>query len=96
MCCSPNIEIVPLRELRRARREHYTAIHILDDPRSKPTNEVWWIDTDVMVADHLTNVMKNTELLESFTTLCLDIQQPVESAPEKRAKLLQRRKTSNR
>ncbi|CAE7258466.1 unnamed protein product [Symbiodinium natans] len=66
-----------------------------DDRPEEPTDEVRWIDTDVMVADPLTKVMESTKLVECLFTNCLKVEQPIESVIKKRAKQLQRRKTAD-
>ena len=90
-----SIEIASLREsLWRAKGEDCGDPYYLDDRPSEPTDEVRWIDTDVMVADPLTKVMESTKLVECLTTNKLNIEQPIDSVIKKRAKQLQRRKTA--
>ena len=90
-----SIEIAALREsLWRAKGEDCGDPYYLDDRPSEPTDEVRWIDTDVMVADPLAKVMESTKLAECLTTNKLNIEQPIDSVIKKRAKQLQRRKTA--
>ena len=78
----------------RAKGEDCGDPYYLDDRPIEPTDEVRWIDTDVMVADPLTKVMESTKLVECLTTNKLNIEQPIDSVIKKRAKQLQRRKTA--
>ena len=64
-----SIEIASLCEsLWRVKGEDCGDPHYLDDRPAEPTDEVRWIDTDVMVADPLTKVMESTKLVECLTT----------------------------
>ena len=91
-----SIEIASMREsLWRAKGEQYGDPYYQDDRPEEPTDEVRWIDTDVMVADPLTKVMESTKLVECLFTNCLKVEQPIESVIKKRAKQLQRRKTAD-
>ena len=91
-----SIEIASMREsLWRGKGEHYGDPYYQDDRPEEPTDEVRWIDTDVMVADPLTKVMESTKLVECLFTNCLNVEQPIESVIKKRAKQLQRRKTAD-
>ena len=68
---------------------------LYEDARPSDTSDnVLWIDTDVMIADPLTKVMDPAKLQAALDTNTWDLRQPTESVVKKRAKQLQRRKTA--
>jgi len=70
------------------------------DPRmddEKPTNVtdiVYWVDTDVMLADPLTKKMDAKKMWDALDSNYWDMKQPIESLRKKRLKQKQRRKTT--
>eukprot|EP00971_Amphidinium_carterae_P352490 6492618-Amphidinium_carterae.1 len=69
--------------------------YLEDERPSNATDLVFWIDTDVMIADPLTKAMDPSKLLEALRTNHLDLNQPHESVQKKRAKQLARRKNKD-
>ena len=70
------------------------------DPRmddEKPTDVtdiVYWVDTDVMLADPLTKKMDAKKMWDALDSNYWDMKQPIESLRKKRLKQEQRRKTT--
>ena len=63
----------------------------LDEKRPEETTDsIWWIDTDIMLADPLTKRMTSDKLTEALRTNKLDLAQPIESLQKKRIKQSQR------
>ena len=56
------------------------------------TDIVYWVDTDVMIADCLTKLMNPEKLIEAIETNYWDLRQPIASLQKKRHKQQQRRK----
>ncbi len=59
------------------------------------TDNVRWIDTDVMIADSLTKLMDCKKLDEALATCHWDLRQPIESLEKKGRKQQQRRSTTS-
>jgi len=67
----------------------------MDD--EKPTNVtdvVYWVDTDVMLADPLTKKMDAKKMWDALDSNFWDMKQPIESLRKKRLKQEQRRKAT--
>ena len=57
------------------------------------TDVIRWIDTDVMLVDPMTKVMRDEYLRMALDTNIWNVKQPLESVIKKRIKQIQRRKT---
>ena len=91
-----NIEVSGLRQiLWRAPGEALGRPHVDDERPEAPTDEIRWIDTDVMIADPMTKIMEPDKLVAVMKTGYWNIEQPIESVLKKRAKQLARRKTKD-
>ena len=89
-----SIEIASMRQdLWRMPGQKAGNPYVQDERPKHPTDDVRWIDTDVMLADPLTKVMEPVKLLEALESNFWDTQQPLESVLKKKAKQLARRKT---
>ena len=89
-----SIEIASMRQdLWRMPGQKAGNSYVQDERPKYPTDDIRWIDTDVMLADPLTKVMEPVKLLEALESNFWDTQQPLESVIKKRAKQLARRKT---
>ena len=60
------------------------------------TDIVYWVDTDVMIADCLTKPMAPEKLIEAIETNYWDLRQPIASLQKKRHKQQQRRKKAEK
>ena len=58
------------------------------------TDIVYWVDTDVMIADALTKQMSPEKLIEALQNNFMDLIQPTESLQKKRVKQEQRSKAT--
>ena len=63
-----------------------------DEPPKEPTDKVKWVDTHVMIADPLTEVMDPYKLTTALSSNYWSIIQPLESVVQKQAKQLARKK----
>ena len=55
---------------------------------------MYWVDTDVMLADPLTKKMDAKKMWDALDSNYWDMKQPIESLRKKRLKQEQRRKTT--
>lgn len=89
-----SIELASMRQsLWRTPGERERDPFLQDERPRETTDELGWIDMEVMITDPLTKIMDPVKLVQALETNRWNVEQPINSVIVKKAKQLQRRKT---
>ena len=88
-----SIELASMRQsLWRTPGEAEGDPFIQDEKPKETTDNIRWVDTDVMLADPLTKIMDPSKMIQALESNYWNLEQPINSVIIKKAKQLQRHK----